>query len=166
MSARHRLRDPAERPVRTRPPIPEGSYMLVRADRLRARMAEAGMSYVGLGEAAGVDPSFVSHLLPPEIEVPGPGQRRCGYHWQRGTGPQRCVGAEGHKGRHAVSTRARRRSCSPATAQRIADALRTRTDVLFELRGPEDPSTGDLDLRAPIVTSGGRHSIHEQEVKA
>lgn len=152
---------------RPRPPVEGTAYMLVRDPyRLRARIDESGLSFDRLGELAGVDPSFVSHLVPAGLAPVGPGQSPCPFAWSTASGPVPCWGAAGHPGRHARAERPRRRSCAPATADRLARALGARTDLLFEARGADDPSTGPLPVSAPATPAGGRHRARRSGVGA
>lgn len=121
--------------------------MLVRdAAALRQRIAEAGLTHEQLAEAAGISSGFVSHLVGSDLEPRTPRQRPCPFAWPTAQGPAYCIGPAGHLGRHARTNRPRRRSCAVDTAHRIANALRTRTGLLFEQRGADDPSTGPLPV--------------------
>lgn len=135
--------------------------MLVRdAAQLRQRIDEAGMTHEQIATAAGISASFVSHLVGSDLRPRTRAEPPCPFAWPTAHGPVRCIGPDGHPGRHASTTRPRRRSCAPDTAHRIANALRTRTGLLFEQRGADDPSTGPLPVvpeQRVVPARGGRH---------
>ena len=138
--------------------------MLVRDPTvLRQVIDDSGLPFAEIAARAQVDPSFISHLAPPRIAPPRPGEAPCPFRWSPVSA---CAGVAGHEGRHAASSRPRRHSCAPPTAVRIANALGRTVEALFEVRGRDDPSTGPLPVqthtRTPATPIGGRHRMAEQ----